>query len=558
MASDAPKSSPKDSSTTADRKVQSKGSEKLETSNRVAVAKKTASSARKSAASARPKAKAKAKAGGAATADPVRVYLRDMGQVSLLDREGEVEIAKRIEGGIHDQEFGVLGNANGMAEVLSLGDRFRGGELELDAVLDGLAVEGSDSPKVRERKFLAALDRIQSMSVEIDRKRNSSLNSRTTAATRKRLVGEIDQLLRRCVDELRSAGFASGRVEEIRECLMQAVKSFRMLEGRSWQVSHRFGMSPQEFLEICNPAIEADAEVPGALELLGGDLEAITQAALELKKVHQLNRSLEKNLRMDRQDVYDAESRIEEAAARTHQAKSELIEANLRLVVSIAKRYTNRGLQFLDLIQEGNIGLMRAVDKFEYQRGYKFSTYATWWIRQAITRSVADQARTIRIPVHMIENLNKVIRTSRELVQSLGREPGPDEIAIHLDLPVDKVNSLLRLSSEPVSLESPVGEEDDSSLSDFIPDPNAINPQDAVINSHLVQETKDALATLTPREARIIELRFGIGEDSDSTLEEVGQGFSVTRERIRQIEAKALRKLRHPSRSRVLKAYLED
>jgi RNA polymerase primary sigma factor len=481
-----------------------------------------------------------------------------MGQVSLLSREGEVEIAKRIEEGIHDQEFGALGNAHGISAVLALGKRFRNGELDLNTAVDGLAVEGSEAPEERQRRLEAALERVVAMNTEIERKRNSSKNSRTTAATRKRLLREIDQLFLRCVEELRDAGFANQRVDEIRDCLMQVVKSFRMMEGRAWQVSHRFGMSPPEFLEIVqfsgnDPAIDQET-----LELLGGDSAIVLAASSELSEINKLNQGLEKKIRMTRQEIYDAEARIEAATARTHQAKSELIEANLRLVVSIAKRYTNRGLQFLDLIQEGNIGLMRAVDKFEYQRGYKFSTYATWWIRQAITRSVADQARTIRIPVHMIENLNKVVRTSRELVQSLGREPELEEIAAKIDLTAEKVNSLLRLSSEPVSLESPVGEEEDGSLSDFISDPNAVSPQDAVINSHLVQETKEALATLTPREARIIELRFGIGEDTDSTLEEVGQGFSVTRERIRQIEAKALRKLRHPSRSRVLKTYLED
>ena len=546
MASDAPKSSSKNRTAARNHDGQSEEHEKLET---------TPSPARKRRAAPRSN---RASEGGSSTADPVRVYLRDMGQVSLLSREGEVEIAKRIEEGIHDQEFGVLGNPHGIAAILALGERFRSGELDLNSVVDGLSVEGSDPPEERQRRFEAALDRVSTMNIEADRKWNSSKNRRTTATTRKRLLLEIDELFHRCVEELRHAGFASLRVEEIRDCLMQVVKSFRMMEGRAWQVSHRFGMSPQEFLEIARLSGEAPAIDQETLELLGGDSASVFAAAAELAEINKLSDGLEKKIRMTRQGVYDAEARIEAATVRAHQAKSELIEANLRLVVSIAKRYNNRGLQFLDLIQEGNIGLMRAVDKFEYQRGYKFSTYATWWIRQAITRSVADQARTIRIPVHMIENLNKVVRTSRELVQSLGREPEPEEISKKLDLPIEKVNSLLRLSAEPVSLESPVGEGEDGSLSDFIPDPNAISPQDAVINSHLVQETKEALATLTPREARIIELRFGIGEESDATLEEVGQGFSVTRERIRQIEAKALRKLRHPSRSRVLKTYLED
>ena len=552
MASDAPKSSSKGSEAIGDRNVRSKGQEKLETT---AGSDEKAKRSPKAAVSAR--GKAKAGTSGPA-ADPVRVYLRDMGQVSLLSRQGEVDIAKRIEAGIHDLEFGIIGNAHGISAVLALGDRLRAGKIVLKTAVDGLNAEGSDPPEQREIALCNAMDRVQSLGVEIERKRNSSMNRRTTQATRRRLLSEMDQLFQRCVEELRGAGFANQRVDEIRECLMQVVKSFRMMEGRAWQVSHRFGMSPQELLEISNFSEMDETQSRDALDLLGGDRRSVQAAVDELNEIEKLRASLEKKLRMGRQAIYDAEARIEEASARVHQAKSELIEANLRLVVSIAKRYTNRGLQFLDLIQEGNIGLMRAVDKFEYQRGYKFSTYATWWIRQAITRSVADQARTIRIPVHMIENLNKVVRTSRELVQSLGREPGAEEIAEHLEMDPEKVNALLRLSAEPVSLESPVGEEDDSSLSDFIPDPNAVNPQDAVINSHLVQETKDALATLTPREARIIELRFGIGEESDATLEEVGHGFSITRERIRQIEAKALRKLRHPSRSRVLKTYADD
>ncbi|MDE0886404.1 MAG: RNA polymerase sigma factor RpoD [Myxococcota bacterium] len=558
MSSDSPKSSSTDSAPVAQPDDQSKGYEKghekgYEKLGTTPAALSTARRSRRATTKARESA-----SNEAPTADPVRVYLRDMGQVSLLDRAGEVTLAKRIEKGIHEMEYGILGNAHGIEAVLELGERFKRGEINLKTAVDGLKVEGSDPPEEREKRLLDALDRVSADRTEIDRKRNSAMNGRTTEPTRQRLGIEIEELFLHSIEELRSAGFANQRLDEIKGCLMQVVKSFRMLEGRSWQASHRFGMSPQEFLEVCEFPENGEEDSSATRELLGGDLEAIKASFGEIKEIERLTLNLERKLRMRREEVYEAEAYIEAATARVHQAKSELIEANLRLVVSIAKRYTNRGLQFLDLIQEGNIGLMRAVDKFEYQRGYKFSTYATWWIRQAITRAVADQARTIRIPVHMIENLNKVIRTSRELVQSLGREPTSEELSVHLDIDLEKVNSLLRLSSEPVSLEAPVGEEEDSSLSDLIPDPNAANPQDEVINSRLVQETKEALATLTPREARIIELRFGIGEDSDATLEEVGQGFSVTRERIRQIEAKALRKLRHPSRSRVLKTYLDD
>jgi RNA polymerase primary sigma factor len=271
------------------------------------------------------------------------------------------------------------------------------------------------------------------------------------------------------------------------------------------------------------------------------------------REVHQL----EGDARMSGAEMRAALERREDAVGRTHQAKCELIEANLRLVISIAKKYTNRGLQFLDLIQEGNIGLMKAVDKFEYQRGYKFSTYATWWIRQAITRAIADQARTIRIPVHMIETINKAVRATRHLVQTLGREPTPEELSARMEMPIDKVRMVLKIAKEPISLETPVGEDEDSALGDFIPDQNAVDPQEAVVSENLAIQTRKVLATLAPREERVLKMRFGIGERANHTLEEVGQDFEVTRERIRQIEAKALRKLRHPSRSRLLKSFVE-
>jgi RNA polymerase primary sigma factor len=353
-------------------------------------------------------------------------------------------------------------------------------------------------------------------------------------------------------------GFAKARVAEVIACFEQVSDVFCELDSRIRATARSFGMTPAELEGLALLATRRSARGREALLTLGGDSERIAIATRQLAEVHLTIDRVATDVGMTPEEVLEARARYREADGRYAQAKSELIEANLRLVVSIAKKYTNRGLQFLDLIQEGNIGLMKAVDKFEYQRGYKFSTYATWWIRQAITRAIADQARTIRIPVHMIETINKLVRATRHMVQVLGREPTAEELSVEMEVPLDKVCTVLKIAKEPISLETPVGEEDDSHLKDFIEDKNAVNPQDAVIHMNLSEQTQLVLGTLAPREAKVLKMRFGIGERSNHTLEEVGQDFAVTRERIRQIEAKALRKLRHPSRSRVLKGFLDS
>ncbi len=356
---------------------------------------------------------------------------------------------------------------------------------------------------------------------------------------------------------LRQQRVTRERYNELDRCLRELAESQRLLDERSAQIAYPFDLDVEEFRVMAEQSAKRSAPGKQALQRLGGDTRAIADALAELAKLDRSRDRVEKDSGLARWEVDEILDRVDATSQRAQEAKSELIEANLRLVVSIAKKYSTRGLQFLDLIQEGNIGLMKAVDKFEWRRGYKFSTYATWWIRQAITRAIADQARTIRIPVHMIETIHKLVRATRQLVQVLGREPQPEELSETLKLPLEKVRMVLRIANDPISLETPVGEEDDGKLSDFIEDPNAVSPQDAVIQSSLAAHTKELLATLAPREARVLRMRFGIGEKANRTLEEVGQDFDVTRERVRQIEAKALRKLRHPSRSRSLKGFLD-
>jgi RNA polymerase primary sigma factor len=492
------------------------------------------------------------------TNDPVRMYLRKMGSVSLLTREGEVEIAKRIEDGERRVLQVVLNSSVAIEEILELGDKLRKQKIRVKEVVKDADEEDAEfDEQWHIDRVCKVIDKIRRLWKEQE-KVVEKLGAKVSEQTKKKYKTQINDYKQEILDTLQEMRFNKKQIDKIVLHLKEFVERIEQANREITDCESKSGLTLKEFKKTLREMRDSPLRQRAVAKKLGIRPDEIEEMSRIIQIAQKKVKKVEEEAKLSESVLRDTVAEIQDGERMAEKAKAELVEANLRLVVSIAKKYTNRGLQFLDLIQEGNIGLMKAVDKFEYKRGYKFSTYATWWIRQAITRAIADQARTIRIPVHMIETINKLIRTSRYLVQELGREPTPEEIAEKMELPLDKVRKVLKIAKEPISLETPIGEEEDSHLGDFIEDKSVISPADAVISMNLAEQTRKVLATLTPREEKVLRMRFGIGEKSDHTLEEVGQDFEVTRERIRQIEAKALRKLRHPSRSKRLKSFMEN